>query len=1013
MNLEFRTNIDFEDNLDLENWPSPNAANRVKSTGGLTIVYLNIRSIRSNWDAFLLQIKHAISNLDIIILAEVSCSQSEVNFYHIDGFTSLYSLRENKKGGGIILYYKTCRLLCAQIDIQTNAFENVTCFLEPIGNMTSAPVCVHAVYRPPSSSTKIPISDANIELYATLESLKAYKELVVIGDTNINTEDYGDLSAQYEATLAAWGLERGIWGFTREEIKAGRLSQTCIDHIYLKSRAVNIQTGVVKTKISDHYLIALKLHWKSNTLKLNQKETVDGPKYVDERKLRRKLKEINWNEIDMRSTNSGFNEFVERIQYSYEECTEVKAPKSFDQDRNDSGRRKTPIREWMDFSLTQMVNERDRLFKKWKRTPKSINYRNQYKRYRNIINQTIKTKKERYYKALFEENKRNPKELWNNLNYLMGRKRKANIDEFITNGLGRKMNITEVLDGFADFFVEGIENIKHPCPYQREKRERLESLDVDRIGNVNGLHIPQANTDAIRTLINQMKVNKAPGEDGIRMIHMKECFNEGAGLVKLTELINISLREGQFPDILKTSLVRPIYKGKNRNLFENYRPIAILPSIDKIMEKYVLNHFNKYLEENQILSVKQFGFRTGKSTEDALELFSSQINSFLDNKKHTLILFIDMSKAFDTIEHKEILRSLKNIGVGGSALNWFKSYLENRKFKVKIQSKYSVTKDVSYGVPQGSQLGPILFIIYLDSIIKNITECEIFAFADDLAIVSGNTSLLISEEKLQSEFVKFCTLAHDKGLIVNQNKTVLMHISTKNLKKERDPVIKFHDCECINTRRFQNTDCNCTVIKLVEKTKYLGIVVDNRFSWKEQCNEVQRKLNTCMGVFFRIKGKVGNALKITIYKALVESILRYGIEVWGNTAKSNLEKINKIQFRCLHALGILDPIVNTEDIIYSYRVLGVLTPKGLYTQKKITRYKNEERLKIKVEKVCNTRSTVKYKIPYVNTLFGRRLPEYEIPKMFNSLPNEIENLNDIKVFKRQVYKWLIEKETFI
>lgn len=214
MNCDLRTQITFHESLSLKNWLD--TSQTVETDNSLIVVHLNIRSIRKNWDSFIVQIVNILDSLDVIILSEVSCHEGEISLYNIDGFHSIYSLRQHKRGGGIILYFNTTRLICTQLTTPTVAFENVTCLLEPIGSKSIRPMCIHAVYRPPTASSKISIPKALEELEKTLESLLEYNELIVIGDTNLDLNDYGNLSSQYEANLASFGQERGIWGFTKE-----------------------------------------------------------------------------------------------------------------------------------------------------------------------------------------------------------------------------------------------------------------------------------------------------------------------------------------------------------------------------------------------------------------------------------------------------------------------------------------------------------------------------------------------------------------------------------------------------------------------------------------------------------------------------------------------------------------------------------------------------------------------------------------------------------------------------
>ncbi len=337
-----------------------------------------------------------------------------------------------------------------------------------------------------------------------------------------------------------------------------------------------------------------------------------------------------------------------------------------------------------------------------------------------------------------------------------------------------------------------------------------------------------------------MDIKKSAGWNRIRVRDLKSV--QLSISIVISRLINLSLKEGLFPDCLKTAVIRPIHKSGSKKEFSNFRPIAILSTLDKVFEKYVSCYLNNYLTENNILSENQFGFRKKRSTEMVLEEFSNTANTAMNSKSHCLALFIDFAKAFDTVDHVILVQALSNIGITGSYLKWFESYLKNRKLTVKVLNQFSYFKDIKYGVPQGSQLGPVLFNIYLNRMLENMQHCKIWAFADDVLILAQHKELLEAEYRLQQDFITFTKYSHDRGLIINPKKTCLMHIHPKNLKFIRNPVIRLHNCECVASNNTGN-NCSCTQIKLVEETKYLGVILDKRMTWTIHILALHEKSN--------------------------------------------------------------------------------------------------------------------------------------------------------------------------
>lgn len=566
--------------------------------------------------------------------------------------------------------------------------------------------------------------------------------------------------------------------------------------------------------------------------------------------------------------------------------------------------------------------------------------------------------------------------------------------------MGKQLEKEEIVNGFAQYFVESIQSLKHDCIYYNGD-DVYDNRNDENMGPMQNLFIPKITPEITRKLIYSMKTDKSPGSDGIRMRDLRAVADNIAE--PLCYLINRSISQGIFPDVMKKSIIRPIYKNKSKKEFKNYRPIAILSSLDKIIEKYVLDCLNKYLKENNILSNKQFGFRQKCSTEQALEEFSQRANYIMENKIHGLGLFIDFSKAFDTVEHKHILSSLYKIGVRGHFLKWFQSYLNDRKLIVKVLNSTSEEKDVRYGVPQGSQLGPVLFIIYLNELLNMIHNCYIWAYADDVLLLAHDKNLQAAEEKLQNDFITLSRWVHDRGLIINNQKTCLMHICQKNMKTNRELCITYHSCKCLNG----GDQCQCESVTIVKETKYLGMLVDNKLTWKAHITSLHKKLRPCVAAMYKLQYKTTNPVKLAVYKALFESLLRYGITVWGSAADGHLNLIKNLQKNCLNALYANNNLNQYEiENMNEYCMFGQLTPKGMYELSMITKQFNVHIYKTPYIRTFNSRNIIKYAIPVIRTNYGRRLYEYIVPYLYNLLPDEIENITYFKKFKKAVSLWI-------
>lgn len=323
----------------------------------------------------------------------------------------------------------------------------------------------------------------------------------------------------------------------------------------------------------------------------------------------------------------------------------------------------------------------------------------------------------------------------------------------------------------------------------------------------------------------------------------------------ITSLINKSLEEAIIPNILKTSIIRPIYKSGKKSDYNNYRPIAILPAVEKVLEEIVARRLNEFLLKYKIISKNQYGFQKGKNINQLLGIFSNEVNKSLDKNEHCLGLFIDFSKAFDTLSHNKMIEVLEHTGIRGNCIEWFKNYLECRNYSVKLQDRMSDNIPLKQGVPQGSKLGPILYIIYANDMMRVLRDSNVYAYADDTAIIVSNKCSDTAMDIMQIELNKITKWCHDRGLIINASKTKLMHFRPRHLPETRRELI-FQSNDCLHKTYYNNklnripTETCTTRIEQVKTYKYLGVHLDVFFKWKTHVEHLQKKLKRQLMHYF-------------------------------------------------------------------------------------------------------------------------------------------------------------------
>ena len=325
--------------------------------------------------------------------------------------------------------------------------------------------------------------------------------------------------------------------------------------------------------------------------------------------------------------------------------------------------------------------------------------------------------------------------------------------------------------------------------------------------NPNAIFLRPTDYNEVKTTIMNLK-KKCPGWDDVDALVVKETV--ALYIEPLTKIINLSLTEGIFPNELKTAKITPIYKSEDVTLVANYRPVSVLSVFSKILERIMYTRIISFINENNLLYKYQFGFRKGHSTEHALISLVDKISEELDSGKQVLGVFLDFSKAFDTVDHKILLSKLNHYGIRGPALNCVQSYLENILQYVLYNGVSSSRGLVKSGVPQGSVLGPLLYLIYVNDIANVSPNLLPILFADDTNVFLSGDSVDEMILTMNIEIKKITDWTVANKLSINIKKTHYMIFTTK--------------------RRTVNTNNNITIngktIDKVEKTEFLGVITD-------------------------------------------------------------------------------------------------------------------------------------------------------------------------------------------
>ena len=492
----------------------------------------------------------------------------------------------------------------------------------------------------------------------------------------------------------------------------------------------------------------------------------------------------------------------------------------------------------------------------------------------------------------------------------------------------------------------------------------------------------------ILKVIKNLKSKSSVGHDGISTLLLKVISSDIIHI--LTGIINQSLCTGIFPDSLKLAKITPIFKKDNPHIADNYRPISLLPAISKVFEKVVYIQVYNYLVENNLLYESQYGFRKHHSTEFAALEITDKISSQLDQGKLPLAIYLDLSKAFDTIDHSILLDKLSYYGIKGNSLNWFQSYLSNRKQYVDYNDSSSSLANVYTGVPQGSILGPLLFIIYMNDIAHVTNKFHSILYADDTSLIEplctfnldiSNRSPVLSD-----------AINTELNLI-----TDWLALNKLSLNAKKTKMMLFHHRQRNISALIPKLYINGLRIDRVTEFNFLGCVLDENLTWKSHIQKIACKIAVVIGTINRLKRFLPCDILKTIYNALIQPHINYGVLLWGKNNKRIL-KLQKWAVRaitCSKYNSHTDPIFKKLNILkvddiykltalkFYYKYNNNLLPKsfhGIFTSvmpshAHDTRQRNTPR--INIPKTVLAKSTIRFAIPEL----VRQMPSCIIDKL--------------------------------
>ena len=494
---------------------------------------------------------------------------------------------------------------------------------------------------------------------------------------------------------------------------------------------------------------------------------------------------------------------------------------------------------------------------------KSKGDHDRYKLLRNKTASLIKESKREFFNEAIKENK-NPKIIWKNLKEISNLNHNENIlfpQKIIKDGeeIENKLSIVNELN---KHFVN-IANIVTKMKFEENNFTSLKTNLDSLLQNIE-FDIEFITPFAVRKIIDKFDVNKATGLDRIGPSILKYCGD--AITPSIAAIINNSISTGVFPEKLKNARVIPIFKGGYKEDTENYRPISILPTISKIFERHIADQIHTYFHQTNIIHETQSGFRKHHSTHTALtRLIDAWIND-IDSGKIVGTVFLDLRKAFDLVDHKILIHKLKLYHFSNRSVNLFKSYLANRHQSVIIGNIQSEELTMQSGVPQGSILGPLLFLLYINDIALSCKNLNIDLYADDSTMFKSGFDLSEIQSHLQTNLDNIARWCTYNNMSLHPKKTKCMIIGSKHMLQRSDQL---------------SLKVNGTNLDNVNVQKVLGVFVDNNLNWHAHIDYVCKQINNKISLLKHILYYLSDEMKVLFYNSYIIPVFDYCCTVWG------------------------------------------------------------------------------------------------------------------------------------